>query len=98
MTSPLTTITERASSGLARSGDHRILIHLWIESFEMAQITVEALDGESATLSLIGKGDKELRAYLGPGTMTAVRNWLFHQGEVSRPLFLPLLRTGWIDH
>ncbi|MEM6484645.1 MAG: site-specific integrase [Pseudomonadota bacterium] len=65
-----------------------------LRRFEVAHIDVEDLDRENATLSLIGKGDKERLAYLDPGTMTAVKNWLVHRGDFGGPLFLPLRRSG----
>ncbi|MEM6484647.1 MAG: site-specific integrase [Pseudomonadota bacterium] len=46
------------------------------------------------TLSLVGKGDKERLAYLDPGTLTTVKNWLFNRRDFYGPLFLPLRRTG----
>jgi len=65
-----------------------------LRRFEVASINVEHLDLESGSLTFIGKGNKERRAFLDPGTSTAVDYWLSCRGGFEGPLFLQVNKSG----
>ena len=43
---------------------------------------------------MIGKGDKERRAFPDPGTLAAVKGWLTFRQNFDGPLFLPINKSG----
>lgn len=61
---------------------------------EVATIQVEELHVADELLTVIGKGDKERRAFPDPGTLAAVKGWLTFRHDFDGPLFLPINKSG----
>lgn len=61
---------------------------------EVANIQVGELDIDDELLTVIGKGNKERRAFPDPGTLAAVKGWLTFRHDFDGPLFLPINKSG----
>ena len=69
-----------------------------LRRFEVASLDIERVDLDDKSATVVGKGNKEKRVFLDPGTVKAVETWLTHRtGEVG-PLFLPVNKSGVIQY
>ena len=65
---------------------------------EVAKARREQLSLKDRTLRIIGKGNKERKAFLDAGTVAALEDWLTVRGSLDGPLFLRILKNGKLVH
>jgi site-specific recombinase XerC len=64
---------------------------------ELVGLDLDDYDDTEGSLRVLGKGNKERKAYLQNGGLTAVRAWLQLRGDESGALFCPVSQTGEVD-
>lgn len=69
-----------------------------LRRFEVVGVDVEHYDRDTATLRVIGKGNKERLSYPDPGTHAAIERWLEHRGGLDGPLFLGFRKNAEIQY
>lgn len=63
---------------------------------EAAKLTMNQYDSERGEITVIGKGDKERRTYLGADCRALVQTWLWMRGTEPGPVFCPVTKAGTI--
>lgn len=69
-----------------------------LRRFEVASLDIENIDLEDSSATVVGKGNKEKKVFLDPGTVKAVRTWLTHRQGDAGPLFLPVNKGGVVQY
>ena len=69
-----------------------------LRRFEVASLDIERVDLDDKSATVVGKGNKEKRVFLDPGTVKAVKTWLTHRTGEEGPLFLPVNKGGVIQY
>lgn len=71
-----------------------ILYGCGLRCSELCSLTFpDDIDWEKSLLSIQGKGNKRRDVPLYPEVEDAIEDWLFHRGESSGPLFLPISKA-----
>jgi site-specific recombinase XerD len=60
---------------------------------EAAALALDDYDAETASLTVLGKGNKERLSYAAPA-LAALTDWLLIRGDTPGPLFCPITRNG----
>ncbi len=61
---------------------------------EASQLRLGAIDSQTQSLKIIGKGNKERITYPDSGTMAAYRDWMEVRGYAGTSLLLPVTKSG----
>lgn len=61
---------------------------------EVVNLRREDLDLENRELKVIGKGNKQRKAFLDTGTVNALSDWLKYRTDENGPLFVRVLKGG----
>jgi site-specific recombinase XerD len=61
---------------------------------EVVTLDLDDLDLKKGELRVIGKRNKERKAYLAKGAITAIENWLSRRGTSPGPLFYAVNKSG----
>lgn len=69
-----------------------------LRRFEVTSLDIERVDLDDKSATVVGKGNKEKRVFLDPGTVKAVETWLMHRVGKEGPLFLPVNKSGVIQY
>ncbi|MEQ9590938.1 MAG: tyrosine-type recombinase/integrase [Parvibaculaceae bacterium] len=69
-----------------------------LRRFEVASLDIERVDLDDKSAMVVGKGNKEKRVFLDPGTVKALETWLAHRTGEEGPLFLPVKKSGVIQY
>jgi site-specific recombinase XerD len=65
---------------------------------EIVGLNLKDYNREKAELKIRGKGGKERLAHLSNGAFDALADWLEERGDKPGPLFLPITKSGEIQH
>lgn len=65
-----------------------------IRRAELASMEIDDIDLASGRAVILGKGNKEREAFLAPGSMAALFDWLEIRGRTPGPLFCPIRKGG----
>lgn len=61
---------------------------------EVVNLRMEDLDIENRELKVIGKGNKQRKAFLDTGTVNALKDWIKYRTDENGPLFVRVLKGG----
>jgi integrase len=73
-----------------------IAVHCGLRRFELAEVQREGIVG--ATLSVVGKGNKEREVPLNAAARADLEAWLRFRGNTPGPLFKPVRNGKLVDH
>lgn len=99
----LAALVQVCSSDLSAAGarDALIIGLLYIcglRRLEAAKLDVHHFDPDTATLKVIGKGNKERGVYPDTGTCEALDDWLWFRGDMEGPLLLAVRKDGEVNY
>jgi site-specific recombinase XerC len=81
-------------SGVRNGAVLAVLYGCGLRRSEVAGAMVQDLELDKKSLKIIGKGNKQRRLFLPPGTFQAVVDWMELRGPAPGPIFVALTRYG----
>ncbi len=89
-------ISDKKASGPRDASIIGLLYIAGLRRAEVVQLQWKDLDLEQQTLRVVGKGNKERKAFLDMGTVSALKDWLKFRTDSCEPLFVRVLKNGTI--
>ncbi|WP_419639481.1 tyrosine-type recombinase/integrase [Thiolapillus sp.] len=89
-----TCIADEKASGPRDAAIIGLLYIAGLRRAEVVYLQRKDVDIKNQVLTVIGKGNKQRKAFLDIGTINALKDWLKYRTDIAGPLFVRVLKNG----